>query len=259
MLNAIRPFLLWIGAASISIILIFTGSSDQSKIIKGQLRDLTIVCAYPVISMINVFVTVQENKKLRKLLADMTLDLARHIDLNQENQRLRKMLNFKGKSFYEITAAEVIMLTDDPGSQGIIINRGEIDGIKPDQAVISSNGVVGRVHSVSKRSSVVQTLSDQDIGIAGKILRNGEQGIIHISAYDRLMFDGVPVSETVQINDTIVTTGYGGVFPDNLIIGFVTGWELSVNGWLWDIYVKPKVNIDRLQEVFVIREKMNAN
>ena len=129
MLNAIRPFLLWIGAASISIILIFTGSSDQSKIIKGQLRDLTIVCAYPVISMINVFVTVQENKKLRKLLADMTLDLARHIDLNQENQRLRKMLNFKGKSFYEITAAEVIMLTDDPGSQGIIINRGEIDGI----------------------------------------------------------------------------------------------------------------------------------
>jgi len=191
---------------------------------------------------------------LRRQLAEMSIRLSKTGGSADENQRLRRMLGFKEKSAYSLIAAEVVGMNPDLGIRGILLNAGSKDSVKVDQAVITSDGVVGRIYRVGKRSCAVQLLVDPNFGVAGRLKSSREDGIVHAAGSRRLKLDGVPVTASVIESDSVITSGLDTIFPSGLLIGEVRTAKHRAGAWLWEIEVKPAVDFGRLTELFIIRK-----
>ena len=75
---------------------------------------------------------------------------------------------------------------------------------------------------------------------------------MHSAGRGLLKFDGVPISSSVAVGDTVLTSGLGGFFPQGITIGYVIMVEPDANGWLWQVTVKPSVEYGQLEEIFVV-------
>ncbi len=252
MFSTLRPYFSWIAITALSLTLILTNQNPQGELLRGRLADFIISIAYPVTVPLKGFQVWRQNKKLHATLAEMSMDLATYMEYQAENSKLREMLEFKASNEYILVASEVIANSSDPGVKGFLIDKGRNDGIDVNSPVLSLNGIVGLVHRVGDRSSLIQLLSDPNLGIAGRIRRSREDGIVHSAGRGLLKFDGVPISSSVAVGDTVLTSGLGGFFPQGITIGYVIMVEPDANGWLWQVTVKPSVEYGQLEEIFVV-------
>jgi rod shape-determining protein MreC len=243
----------WLLTTALSIVLILSTRDNVGLTSQGQITDLVSVGSYPISAGVKVFALWSENSRLRRELTDLKLDKSHLGELKMENDRLRSLLEFRLKSNLELTAAEVVGFTSDEGVRGLIIKRGYVDGISTGQAVITPDGLVGRVYRVHESSSIVQLLDDPNLGVAAKLSRGSETGIIHAAPNGNMRLQGVPLSAEAALGDSVVTSGEGGVFPSGLMIGSCVKVSPSPEGWLLYVDVKPSVDKRRLEEVFVIR------
>ncbi|MBT7619157.1 MAG: rod shape-determining protein MreC [Calditrichaeota bacterium] len=257
MFSTLRPFFSWIAITALSLILILTNQNPQGELLRGRFADFIITIAYPVTIPIKGFQVWRQNKELHATLAEMSIELAANLEYKLENSMLRELIGFKASSDLDLISAEVIGISSDPGIKGFTINKGRKDGIVADSPVISLKGIVGLIHRLGDSSCLVQLLSDPNLGIAGRLRRSREDGIVHSSSKGLLKFDGVPVSSSVAIGDTVLSSGLGGFFPPGIIIGYVTEFEPDANGWLWQISLVPCVEYGQLEDVFIVREAEN--
>ncbi len=253
MKGVIKRFIPWLFVSGFSIILILT-HQNSSNSFSVKLTDAVSIAGWPTSASVKLLGLWAENRKLRKVLAERTFETAQIEQLQNENERLRRMLDLQVKSPFNLMAAEVIGSTADIGINGIIINRGYIDGLSINMAVITCDGLVGRIYRVNEYSSIVQLLTDPNMGIAARIGKSGEGGILHSNATGKLNLEGINISKSPEVGDSIVTSGVGGIFPPNILIGWIRKVQPSSEGWLYDIEVTPSVNIAHLEEVFVVRK-----
>ncbi|MCF7809883.1 rod shape-determining protein MreC [bacterium] len=254
MLDPLKPYVPWLAAILLALGLIFSNDNTQVNAIRAGISDCIVVITHPFRTTLQAPRVWDENKYLRKRLAEMSLGLARLGKSGAECERLRRMLDFKQNAKYKLTAGDVIARNPESGLRSLVLNIGYMDSIKVNQAVITPEGLVGRVHRVNKESCVVQLLSDPNIGVAGRLTSNNEDGIVHSVGSSDLRFDGVPATVNVEQGDSLVTSGSGNVFPSNLFIGSVIEVKRASNGWLLDIRVQPAVNYRLLDELFVISD-----
>jgi rod shape-determining protein MreC len=253
MLGAIKRLLPWLLTTALSIAMILLSRDQEMAPLQGQVNDLVAMGGYPISAGVRIFAIWSTNRLLRSQLAAQTLERSEYEEVLRENERLRRMLDYKSRSPLNLIAAEVVGFSSDEGVKGLLINRGSYDGITTNQAVISPEGLVGRVFRVSDNSAAVQLLGDPNLGVAARIIKAQESGIVHAAGTGRLKLDGVPVSATANIGDSVVTTGQGGIFPPGILIGFTTKIYPSMEGWLLTVELKPGVDLRRVEEVFVIR------
>lgn len=259
MFGVLKLLLPWIATTILSAALILSTHDQQAAPLQNRVNDLVAVGAYPVSSSVKVIALWSENRRLRRELAERSVLKTQGLDLLRENDRLRQMLGFRARSQMELSGAEVVGLTSDEGVRGLLIDRGYDDGIATGQAVITPEGLIGRIYRVHGSSAAVQLLGDPNLGVAARLVRGEESGIVHASSSGRLRLDGVPVSAETTIGDSVVTSGQGGVFPPGLLIGFTTKVSPSMEGWLLNVEVVPSVDIRRIVEVFVVKTAdMNA-
>ncbi len=136
---------------------------------------------------------------------------------------------------------------------GIRIDKGADEGMKVGMGVISPSGVVGRVLRVTPHFSDVITLLDPDSSVDVIIQRSRARGILSGESKSLLCtMRYVDRLEDVQAKDVVVASGFGGIFPKGLLVGYVTGVQPDTNGILQTITVKSAVDIYRLEEVFIV-------
>lgn len=190
--------------------------------------------------------------ELETKLTDATTKVTRLQEVELENQRLREALEFRSQIKHQLVPAHVIAHDVSSDYVGVRIDQGSVHGIRLGMGVVSPSGVVGRVHRVSPKYSDVLTLIDPTSNIDAIIQRSRARGIVtgqsrqltcKMKYVDRL--------EDIAINDTVVSSGFGGVFPKGLLLGFVTAVIPSGNGILQTVTIKSAVDIYRLEEVFV--------
>ncbi len=254
MFGAFRPYIPWLATTALALGLIFSNRNPQIETLRGRLTDLVVVCTKPVSSALEAPRLWIENRRIRKLLTEMSLELARLGESSAETQRLRQLLEFSEHSGFELIAAEVVGMNPDMGVRGILIDRGRGDGVEVNQAAIVPEGLVGRIYRVGDGSAAVQLIIDHNIGVAGRLMRSRENGIIHYAGGNRLSLDGLPVTASIEAGDTVVTSGLGGIFPAGVFIGVITNVSPAPDGWLLDVEVAPGVDYGRLEELFVVRE-----
>ena len=192
-----------------------------------------------------------ENRSLKAQIERMNLEQVRMSQDADQARRLQALLAFKEQFISHTMAAQVIGSSGSELSRSVYIDKGESDGIKPDMAVITADGIVGKVLRVYGSTSLVLLIDDQTSGVGAILDKTRLQGILRGRPSGEVVLEKVMSDETVPAGELVLTSGGDGIFPKGLRVGRVTkvspGSELFLN-----IRVHPSADLSRLEEVLVV-------
>ena len=162
-------------------------------------------------------------------------------------------MGFQEKYVYATMAAQAYGSGGSDRSHVFYIDKGTHDGLKPDMAVITPDGVVGKVRDVFPRSAQVLSINDSTSG-AGVILETTRiRGILKGDALGQLEVVGVTADQRIKPGENVLTAGGDLIFPRGLPVGVVDRVVRDPDrDGLIDILLKPAAHLDRLDEVLVI-------
>lgn len=205
-----------------------------------------------------LFSLKDENRNLKRQVADLKHYKQTFEEYRQENRTLRDMLNLKQKNLdYDLEAAEVI--GRDPGNwfNVILIDKGLEDGIKENMAVTADENLVGYVINSDKNFSKVLLITDDRSSISAMIQRTRDNGILKGTidpappGYVKMVF--LPQDANIVKKDTVISSGLGGIIPKGIVIGEVVEVKKESYELMQYAIVKPAVDFQKLEHVFVIK------
>ena len=192
-----------------------------------------------------------ENRALKAEIERMRLEQVRMSQDADQARRLQSLLAFKEQFISQTVAAQVIGSSGSEQSRAVYIDKGENAGIRPDMAVITVDGIVGKVLHVYRSTSLVLLINDQTSGVGVILEKSRLQGILRGAPAGEIVLEKVMSDETVPVGELVLTSGGDRIFPKGLPVGRVTkvspGSDLFLN-----IRVKPAISLSRLEEVLVV-------
>lgn len=191
-------------------------------------------------------------RTLEKQVADDQLKITSLKEQARDTQNLRALLNLRSKVDRKTIAADVITRNPDNWFEEVTIDKGSSDNIAVGSAVITNQGVVGQVVTVSPRASVVRLLSDPNQKLGVLIARIGQPGVLSGRHKNPAVIDYVPVGVAVDVGDKVVSLGNGGIFPSEHPVGEVVAVRRDVNGTTLSIELKLSENFYDLRQVLVV-------
>ncbi|PFA64560.1 rod shape-determining protein MreC [Bacillus sp. AFS015802] len=209
--------------------------------------------------------TYTENEKLKTRLDELIKLETQVKDLKQDNDELRSVLDIKENlRSYDTIQATVIARNPDQWQELITIDKGEVNGIQSDMAVISSTGLIGKIKSVNKFSSTVELISTNNTkNRISTVIQSKNQDINGwIEGYDskeeEILVKRISNDMKVEKGSKVMTSGLGGVFPKGLIIGEVNEVKPDQYGLTQTAYVKPAADFYHLEHVMVIDREIQG-
>ena len=193
-----------------------------------------------------------ENKALRRLNRDLSLEAMELRDAGVKVEELRRMLAFKEKSPMKLLSAEVVGKPTLQLRNYITINVGKAEGVQEGMPVMTSAGLVGRVVGLDDNNSIVLLLINADSRLAARTLRGRNNGILVWDKEERLLLQNVPAVLTQDVGDTVITSSLSSIYPEDIVIGTVSEVEEEQGTLYHRIVVEPTVNFATLEEVFVV-------
>ncbi len=156
---------------------------------------------------------------------------------------------------YSYVSARVINNSVNRRNNYLTLNKGRLHGIEPDMGVITSQGVIGIVKNVSANFSSVLSLLHVDTRISAKIMKNGHLGTILWDApnYRKVAMKHVPPHVEIQPGDTIITSGYSKIFPEDILIGTVSDFDIKRGESFITIQVDLLEDFNNLTYVHVVK------
>lgn len=198
----------------------------------------------------------------RELLAEITRLRMEEVSLKQDAEqahRLQALLGFRERFIAQTAAAQVIGTSGSERSRVIYIDKGVYDGIKADMAVITPDGIVGKVKDVLPLSSQVLLINDRDSG-AGVILEKSRlQGVLRGTGAGDLQIDGIMADQNVEPGERVIASGGDRIYPKGMPVGTITGVAPDRDtGTFLTIKLKPAADLNRLEEVLVVTKMAEA-
>jgi rod shape-determining protein MreC len=172
-----------------------------------------------------------------------------------ENKRLRELLKFKARNELDLIGADILSKGINSNMSSVLLDRGEVDGIRQNSAVLSSRGVVGKVIFVSKNHSGVQLVSDVDFRLSVKILPSETEGIMRWIKEDFCEVVEVQATSDIEIGDIVLTSNLSTYFPPNLPVGEVVSVYKKSNSSNKIIRMKLFSNLSTLNQLFIVKGK----
>jgi rod shape-determining protein MreC len=194
----------------------------------------------------------KENRALKKELHELRLQMNRYREADLANQRLRALLNFKKSIATPLLPAQLVAFDPSGWFQTILIDKGRSDGVVQDMAVVSAEGLVGRVIGVSNHHAKVLLILDGNSAVDAYIQRSRARGVLVGLGRELCLLKYVQRNEDVQVGDKVISSGMGGVFPRGLLVGTVQEVVRGSSGLFQRVEVEPAVNFSRLEEVMVV-------
>jgi len=200
-----------------------------------------------------------ENEKLKKQLAEERLNNILMKKYEIQNERLRKLLDFKELTSYETQGAKVIGFGPSKWKEKILINKGSKDGLKDGMTVVTYNGsFVGQINYITSDSAQVEMVNNSGFVVAGIVQREDSRAVGLVkgnqenSKYN--IMDNLSWDSDIRENDLILTSGLSNTYPKGLPIGKVT----EVNPDNYGVSQKAKIDLfidlNTIEEVLVITD-----
>ncbi|MDB5033055.1 MAG: Cell shape-determining protein MreC [Chlorobi bacterium] len=241
-----------LGLIIISLLMISASSNSQLR----SFRTISVGVVAGVQSALswlpNPFSLQTENHALRQLNKDLSLQAMQLRDAGIKLEKLRAMLEFKQHVPLKLVSAEVIGKTTIQLRNYATLNVGAKDGVKEGMPVITERGLVGRVIGMNNDYTVVQLLLNRDTRVAAKTTMGRNDGLIAWDGASSLTLRNIPTVQPQKIGDTVVTSNYSSLYPENIVIGTVTEISPEQGTLFFKIKVTPAVNFATLEEAFVV-------
>jgi rod shape-determining protein MreC len=201
--------------------------------------------------------TRQENQNLRAEVAQLRVGLQQERALAEQSRMLQKLLDMKMETPLKTTAAYVIAGGASPDFRTATIDKGTSDGLKPDMAVISPAGVVGRIILPTGRAAKIQLLIDRDAAAGAVTERGRAQGVV-VGTGTSLRLDHVPGTADIKEGDRVVTSGIEGIYPKGFEIGKIEKIDRRA-GEFSEVIIHPAVEFSSVEAVLVVLTESNLS
>ncbi len=195
----------------------------------------------------------QQNAALQQQLADMRIQQAAIAQDALQGHRLQALLDFQQHYVTSTVAAQVIGTSGTELSRVLYIDKGREEGLKPDQAVITPDGIVGKIRDVFPHTAQILLIDDQSSG-AGVLLSSSRiRAILHGDAAGRVVITNLTPDSRIHPGETVLTSGGDQVYPRGLPVGTVESIAPDLDHQPYTIIqVRPAAHLSQLEEVLVI-------
>ena len=227
-----------------------------------RLRTLAVQLSTPFVKLGDYIPVVKSRRDLekqnRELRAanDLLRQQLRAFDATvAENLEHNELLAFKKRVPYRTLCARVIGRDASNWYQSLQIDRGTDDGLRPELAVLNADGLIGKITTVTRAEARVLLLTDPTCKASALLQTSREPGIVAGTDKAGLQMTFINRTAQVHLNEPVISSGLGGVFPKGILIGTVVKGRLDPQTGLYQtLDLKPAVDYRRLEEVVVILE-----
>ncbi len=194
----------------------------------------------------------RENERLQGELARLRSEQVRIAELEAENRRLHALLGLKSVLGLNAIGARVIGGDATGLGRTIIIDQGSANGVRAGMAVLSTEGVVGRVIAAGSKAARVMLINDYNSALEAIDERSRTRGLVTGTLSGQVALKYVGRSADVRVGDTLITSGQDGIYPGKLLVGSVASVAREGPGLFLEVQVKPTARLDRLEQVLVV-------
>lgn len=188
---------------------------------------------------------LEENRRLLNTIVNLR-------ETQEENIRLRKLLQFQEQFEFQSIVARVIAKDVSTEFRAIRINRGENAGIRPNMPVVNSEGLVGRVLRTTPTTADVVTILDLLSAVDAIDKRSRARGIVEGMTDEVCQLKFALRTDDIQPGDLLISSGLGGIFPKGVPVGSVAKVDRQPYGITQTVEVRPSVDFSKLEEVLII-------
>ena len=195
---------------------------------------------------------IGENERLRQRQLNTANLLLRQKHLEDENRRLRVLMEMKERNPVEGRIAEILYAARDPFARRVIIDKGAQQGIEAGQAVVDEIGVIGQVVRVFPLTSEVSLLTDKEQAIPIQVQRNGLRAVLEGAGAGVMELRFLATNAEVEVGDVLITSGLDGVYLPGLPVAKVIEIDRSNSGSFSRIRCAPLAGVERRGLVLVM-------
>ena len=202
---------------------------------------------------------ISENERLKTENETLKYSLLESQKILDENDSLKQQLEIK-KAFvhFKIKTSKIVYREHDNWTQTFKIDIGTNDGVKKNQAVVHTEGLVGYISATSENESVVTTILDPSTSVSVNISTINEpailKGDLSLKSENKLSLTSIPLDAQISINDMLYTSGLGNMYIASIPVGKIVEIKKNKNDISRSAIVEPCVSIRTISEVGVIVE-----
>ena len=201
-----------------------------------------------------------ENEKLRREQLRLYSKLQRVATLEDENRRLRALLESSVEFYDRVLVAELVGVELEPFRQQIIINKGLTHGVFNGQPVVDSDGIMGQTIHVSPYSSTVLLITDPNHSIPVLINRNGLRAVaVGLGQDSVLSMEHIPINADIKEGDLIVSSGLGRIFPSGYPVGTISSISRIPGEIFSNVLVTPSAKFGESREALLLWPNQSSN
>lgn len=197
----------------------------------------------------------KENIELKKKIKKLENEIFSYSEIDVENTRLRKLLKYEDFPSYKKVVGQVVSWDSSGDMRVIRINKGHKHGISLQAPVVTSDGLVGYIYRLTRSYADVLTVLDINNRVDSLVQRVRAHGIVEGKSRDRGIMKYVKNSRPLILNDVVITSGLGNIYPKGLKVGVVSKIERESHGITQNVEILPSVNFSELEEVVVLVDR----
>lgn len=196
-----------------------------------------------------------QNHILSTQVGELTSELAILEKFRQENKVLREALGFQAESRHDLIPAQVIVYDLFNADQRVTLNRGSDYGVAVNDAVVMAGQIfVGVITSVSQETSQMELVSSSAVVINAQTVPGTATGVVRGEHGLGLLFDLVSQKEVLKEGERVITSGLGGTFPANLLVGTIGEIRSGSSDLFQKASIVPGVDLRNVRIVFIVKK-----
>ena len=243
--------------------------NDQRNNYLSILRNSIAIAIYPLQSAVEIpsrltdwfdlrikskEILIKENQNLLSQQKINSSILQRYESLEQENERLKQILNAANNLDNKVEITRIISVNVNPYRHTIVIDKGERDGVYEGQVLLGADGVIGQILHTNFLTSEAILISDSDHALPVEINRNGLRTIVlGNGSYTKLDVPYIPNNADIEIGDLLVTSGLGGKFPSGYPVAKVDFIESDLSEQFYKVSAKPIAYLNQVRELMLLK------
>ncbi len=193
-----------------------------------------------------------ENRALKKKNEALLLEWHRLREMESENLRFRRLLNFPAPLKVNPIFARVVAKTISNEFRTILVGTGRKSGVAKGMVAVTAAGLLGHVCEVTPNAAKILLITDASSVVDAVIQRTRASGIVRGRSRNTCSMEFLNRTDDVEVGDTVVSSGIGGVFPKGYLIGPVTKIDRESNDMFQDVEITPPVDYEGLEEIILL-------